>query len=1172
MDKTAIKNFAIQARKDLIAGVKQKAYEYGIDEKSIGNETSTGALLNGRILSPEEQSQRNELLQLIRNKSYEQVMEEVAYTWFNRFIALRFMEVNEYLPSRIRVFTNVKNEFHPEILSEALHFDLEGLDKAKVITLLEANQTEELYKYLLIAQCNDLNSVLPEMFEKIQNYTELLFPNNLLKDGSVLFCMISNILQDDWKDAVEIIGWLYQYYNTEVKDETFALLKKNVKITKERIPSATQLFTPDWIVRYMVENSLGRLWLEGHPSDSLKSNWKYYLGEAEQEPEVVEQLQKIRADYAKIKPQEIKVIDPCMGSGHILVYAFDVLMQIYIATGYSERDAAKSILQNNIFGLDIDDRAYQLSYFAVMMKARKYCLTIFSAGIRPHLYSIQESNFVTQELIDYVAVGNTQLKYDLQAIMETLYDAKEYGSILNIPRVNFDKILHRLEELQTSQTDDLLNLSFQPTIVESLIPLLRQAQVMSQKYDVVVTNPPYMGSSGMSAKLSDFVNRNYPATKSDMSTVCMEKTIDMCKSYGKISMINIPVWMFLASYEKLRENIINKNTIDSMVHFGRGIFGSDFGTTSFVISKNKLSNYQAQYRRLFINPGSVDSVEEKKRMFFNKFGSHFARQEYFKKIPGMPIAYWVSAKVYQAFDMGVSLGSLTYPKQGLASADNNRFLRLWFEVNNSNIGYQMESREAAQQSCKKWFPYNKGGEFKKWYGDREYVINWFNDGKELFEFSKSVIRNPDTYFKPGISYSDVTSGPFSVRVYSEGFIYDSTGPMMFINEHSERNYLLGIMNSKICNEILKIVCPTIHYTQSSVAKLPVLTCKTEQKNEIIETVTQNIKISQNEWDSFEISWDFKYHPLISLRMAGAYAWGDQESIKRISSAYKTWEIFTEGSFEKLKTNEEKLNRIILDIYDLQDELSPEVEEKDVTVRKADLGREIRSLLSYVVGVNFGRYSLDDEGLTYAGGDWDNNKYTTIIPDRDNILPISDDVYFEDDIVSKVDNFLKVVYGEATLEENLQLIADALGNRGDSSRDVIRNYFLNDFYKDHLKIYQKRPIYWLFDSGKKNGFKALIYMHRYKPDLLATMRTDYVHEQQERYRTQLQHLETSIQRASPADQAKINKQIVKLKEQSLELLSYEEKIHHLADQMIDIDLDDGIKVNYAKFEDVLAPIK
>jgi len=1174
MDKSAIKNFAIQARKDLIAGVKQKAYEYAIDEKTSGNEAPSGALLNGRLLTPEEQTQRNELLNLIKTKGYDQVMEEVAYTWFNRFIALRFMEANDYLPSRIRVFTNEKNEFQPEILSEALHLELVGLNKAKVISLLEANQTEELYKYLLITQCNDLNSALPEMFEKIQNYTELLFPNNLLKAGSVLSNMVFGIPQDDWKEAVEIIGWLYQYYNTEVKEETFALLSKNVKITKERIPAATQLFTPDWIVRYMVENSLGRLWIEGHPSESLKSNWKYYLDEAEQEPEVVAQLEKMRTEYAKIKPEEIKVIDPCMGSGHILVYAFDVLMQIYVAAGYSERDAAKSILQNNLFGLDIDDRAYQLAYFAVMMKARKYCRTIFSCDIHPNLYPIQESNFVTTELINFVADGDTSIKFDLQAVVETLHDAKNFGSILNIPKVDFKKLFNRLEEIQINQMKDLQQLALRKIVIELLIPLVHQAKFLTRKYDVVITNPPYMGSKqGMNNELKKYISDYYETSKSDLFAVFMDVGFRLAKQNGMVGMINQHSWMFLTSFSQLREHVATKKTIINLLHLGPRSFeeiGGEVVQSAAFVLLNYHINLNGKYIRLVDTKDAIG----KQKVALSTIAGHNNSLMYqfsmdnFAKLPDKIIGYWISKKIIKIFEHEKCLTEIAKPRQGLSTSDNDRFLRFWFEPEIINIGFSYDSRKSAQSSGKKWFPYNKGGEFRKWYGNNNYVINWEDDGRELREWadwlnthgtSMGRLVSQEFYFQKGITWSGVGATRFGVRCYPQGMLFDVGANGIFVSERLYY-YLTGFLNSKLADEMLKILNPTINTGSGTVGKLPII-INQELLININSIVENSVELTKLDWDSFEASWDYLVHPLLT-----------QIKCNYIGEAYNIWQCLAKNRFDQLKSNEEELNRIFITIYGLQDDYTPEVDDNDVSVRMPDLCREIRSLLSYVIGVIFGRYSLDVEGLAYAGGEWDDNKFSSVIPDKDNILPISEDMYFEDDIVTKLVGFLKVVFGEEALEENLQFIADALGNRGDSSREVIRNYFLNDFYKDHLKIYQKRPIYWLFDSGKKNGFKALIYMHRYQPDLLATMRTDYVHEQQERYRTQLQHLEASVMHASPADLVKINKQIGKLKEQSLELLAYEEKIHHLADQMIDINLDDGVKVNYAKFEDVLAPIK
>lgn len=1163
MNKSAIKNFAIWARVQLIEAAKQRAYEYEITEN--GENKSGLDMVGGRLLTKAEKEQRSQLISEINRKGYSQVMEEAAYTWFNRFIALRFMEVNGYLPSKVRVFTDENGAFKPEILKQAMSIELEGLDRNKVLDLLDRQDNEELYKYLLITQCNALNSGLPYMFEKISNWTELLFPANLLRQDSVLGQMISEIPEEDWTDAVQIIGWLYQYYNSELKDETFAMLKKNVKISKERIPSATQLFTPDWIVRYMVENSLGRLWYEGH-LDFNKSQWKYYLDEAKQEPEVEAQLKKIRFEYSQIRPEEIKVIDPCMGSGHILVYAFDVLMQIYTSAGWSERDAAKSILENNLYGLDIDDRAGQLAYFAVMMKARKYSRRILNGEVKPNVISIQDSNWITDDFIAYVAGTDTNMRADLIMLRKTFKDAKEYGSILNVSTMQYDSLYERIEVISRSYAEDLFQAQYKETVVEELLPLIKQSQIMSQKYDVVVTNPPYMGSNGMSEALSSFVKKEYPNTKSDLSTVCMEKAMHFCKPLGYWAMINIPVWMFLSTYQSFRKILLDRATIINMVHPGRGVFGSDFGTTSFVfinsdksISKVDLSSYKATYYRLFDRQGEVQSIEVLQERFNGRQGKYLAVQKDFNNLPGEPIAYWAGKNLLVAM-AGTKLEKYVSLVEGVHTRDNDTFLRVWFETSLDKTALYTFEKD------KKWFPYNKGGSFRQWYGNNEYVINWENDGQDIKSFKKASIGKTSHYFEQGITLTLVTAARNSFRYSRSGALYDVSGPTLYCNSNL-LNYILGFIAGKIAYKVLRIYNPTISIQIGDIKKLPLIVNE-KYVVDVNRLVEENINISKLDWDSFETSWDFVRHPLLPETKT--------TNMHLIEDKYKEWEAECEARFNQLKANEEELNRIFIEIYGLQDELTPDVEDRDVTVRKADLQREIKSLISYAVGCMFGRYSVDVEGLCYAGGEWDASKYKTIIPDSDNIIPICDDDYFDDDIVGKFVDFVRKVYGEETLEENLRFVADALGGKG-TSREVIRNYFLNDFFVDHCSTYSvtgsgKRPIYWLFSSGKKNGFKALIYMHRYQPDLLARMRTDYVHEQQERYRTQLQMLEISAQSAAPSERVKLNKQITKLKDQALEIQKYEEKIHHLADQMISIDLDDGVKVNYARFQDVLEKIK
>lgn len=1155
MDKNAIKKFAIWARRELIERVSQKAMQYGIEKDNIAPDADS---INSKILTDTQKAQRKALIAQINAKGYEEVMEEVAYTWFNRLIALRFMEVNGYIPTRVRVFTDEKNKFKPQILDEALRLNLDGLNIDKVYEFKNANQTEELYKYLLITQCNALNSVLPRMFQRISDYSELMLPDNLLREGSVIEQMISTIPEEDWQDAVQIIGWLYQYYISEKKDEVFTALKKNVKITKENIPAATQLFTPDWIVRYMVENSLGRLWVEGHPNDELKSSWKYYLEEAEQEPEVQAQLEEIRKEYAAMNPEQIKCIDPCCGSGHILAYLFDVLVQIYESYGYTTREAVESIVKNNLYGLDIDDRAAQLAYFAVMMKARQYDRRFFSRHIQPNVYAIQESNDIDSYAMEYFCNGDAKLKAAMDSITKEMHDAKEYGSILNITPVDFTALYARFDEVRED-----MHLSSE-IVLNDLLPLVQVTETLTQKYDVVVTNPPYMGSSGMSAKLTDFVKKNYPDSKSDFFSVFMERADAFAKPNKFTSLITMESWMFLSSFEKLREKINQRKTIINMVHMpylGKGgtSLGINFGTAAVIMKNGYVPDYNAQYEYTVYYECDSEGVPCEFPTKNERWKT--AKQSNFSKIPGSPVAYWVSEKFLLNFEKGKLLGTLADSKQGLATADNNRFLREWYEVQVSKIKFDAKSIEEAAKSKHKWFPYNKGGEFRKWYGNNYYVVNWEHDGLEIrnFKDNKGKLRsrpqNTEFYFRESASWSLVTSSVASFRYKSYGSIFDVAGMSFFSKENLF--YLLALCNTKVAMEVLKVIAPTINYQCGDIANIPVILDE-DQKPVINSTVQDNIALSKIDWDSFETSWDFTKHPLI-------------RSVSTLLYAFTQWKTECDDRFTKLKANEEELNRIFIDIYGLQDELTPEVEDKDVTVRKADLQRDIKSLISYAVGCMFGRCSLDVDGLAYAGGEWNPDKYITYPADEDNIIPICDDEYFDDDIVGRFVKFVEVAYGKDTLEENLKFIADALGGNG-QPREVIRNYFLKDFYADHCKIYQKCPIYWLFDSGKKNGFKALIYMHRYQPDTIARIRTDYVHEQQSRYRTAITDLENRIANASTSERVRLNKALSKLKDQDIELKSYEEKIHHLADQMIAIDLDDGVKVNYAKFQDVLAKIK
>lgn len=1205
MDKNVLKKYAIWARRELITRVSQRATFCGVTEEDYGDVSADS--LNGRVLSDTEKKQRKALIAQIRKKGYEEVIEEVAYTWFNRFLALRFMEVNGYLPDHVKIFTDCDNRFQPQILNEAIDLEIDGLDMEKVYTYKNANQTEELYKYLLVVQCNALNTVLPGMFQKIEDYTELLLPDKLLLEGSVIERMIALIPEEDWRDAVQIIGWMYQYYNSEKKDEVFAALKKNMKITKENIPAATQLFTPDWIVRYMVENSLGRLWVEGHPNEELQSNWKYYLEEAEQEPEVEAELVKIRAEYAQLTPEDIRCIDPCQGSGHILVYMFDVLMQIYESYGYTTQEAVASIVKNNIYGLDIDERAAQLSYFAVMMKACQYDKRFLKRKgedgkpkvPQPRVYAIQESNDVDSHVLEYFCNGNAELKEAMETIMEEMHDAKEYGSIIMVTEQKWDVIYARFEEIRE-------DISIHKEGALELLPLVQVAQNLAQKYDVVVTNPPYMGSSNMNLKLNEFIKRNYSDHKSDSFSAFIIRCSIFAKKDGYLGFFTPYVWMFIQSYEKLRKSICNSKTIETLIQFEYSAFEEATVPVCTFALKNSHVNKKGCYIRLTDFRGGME-VQRRKTLVAienHSCGYYYEQNaDRFSVIPSSPIAYWVCSALFDAFS-NEKIMKYAISDGQTKTGNNDKYLRLLWEIDNNTVG-----------KGKKWVFHAKGGAYRRWYGNIDTLIDWSDKARAHYR-SDHVARIAPEYiwFRKGICWTLISSSSqHGFRILEDNSTFNLAAPSVFFEDEKILYYILGYLNSKISEEIISLLNPTLNTNISDITSQPLIFQTDVTIKEVVSLVKSNIELSRTDWDSFETSWDFKRHPIvqayfdnINYKQKGLLQGRNPHLIK---DCYIQWGTDCNLRFEALKRNEEELNRIFINIYGLQDELTSEVDDKDVTVHKADLQRDIKSLISYAVGCMFGRYSLDKEGLIFAGGRMEDKfsyyggtfadtqdyqldgKYTLgelgskfyYIPvegkmalecwkvDADNIIPITDDEYFEDDIVEKFIAFIRTVYGEKTLEENLKFIADALGGKG-QPREVIRNYFLNDFYKDHCKIYQKRPIYWLFDSGKKNGFKCLIYMHRYELDTIARIRTDYVHEQQSRYRTAITDLEHRIVNAGTSERVKLNKSLKKIQEQADELRTYEEKIHHLADQMIAIDLDNGVKHNYEIFKDVLAKIK
>ena len=1227
MNKTAIKNFAIWARNKLIADICYRAGLMGITEKGIADPLPQSTLdaqfydigaAEPYLVAGEAIKQRRQLVSAIREKeadtdyatAYQYIMEEVAYTWFNRLIAVRFMEVNDYLPSHLRVLSSESGKVEPDLVTTPFDAELPftAEEEARIIQWKQDNKLDELFRFLFIKQCNALNEILPGLFEKTTDYTEVLLNLSVVDQEGVVYKLTHDIPEKDFNieqgGQVEIIGWLYQYYNTEPKAAAFA---KNGKITKEEIPAVTQLFTPDWIVRYMVENSLGRLWVEGHPDSDLRQNWKYYLDEAPQEPEVQAKLADIRKEYAALSPEDLTLIDPCMGSGHILVYAFDVLMQIYESVGYSQRDAAKSILEHNLYGLDIDDRAYQLAYFAVMMKARQYNRRILNGENTCHVYAIQESNPINRAHLKFFGAGLSDLekntaKMQLEGLLDILTDAKEYGSILNVPEYNWALLRRFVDGIDDEVQISLESAGVEQT-AEELQKLIDLGETMARKYWTTCTNPPYAGTSNLSANVNNFVKKNYPDSKADLFAVFIERCRQMTADNGFQAMITQHSWMFLSSFEKLREKMMLTETVN-MAHLGARAFeeigGEVVQTTAFVRCANHVDGYKGTYCRL-IEPTSQQGKED---MFLAGENRYIANQDDFAKIPGCPVAYWVSSAMRSLFEETQTINHHGKSLQGTVTGDNDRFMRLWFEVDDRKF-----SILSVKDKTAKWFPYCKGGEFRRWYGNVSHVINWKDDGFDIKHFCdasgklRSRPQNTNYFFREGITWSSLTGGFFGGRYLDEKNTFSDIGPLIVLNDASELPVVLAYVNSKVFQEILDICCTGLHYQNGVIGKLPCID-SSKVPNQVIGMTENCIRISRMDWDSFETSWDFTTHPLVKLKMAGANPWGNNnESAIRLSTVYKAWEITCDGRFEKLKANEEELNRIFIDIYGLQDELTPEVEDKDVTVRKADLQRDIKSLLSYAVGCMFGRYSLDVPGLAYAGGKWEdvfvndptvldpektdgstatlvgdyvkdkNGKMylCTFAPDVDNVIPITDEEYLEDDIIARLCDWLKAVYGADTLEANLDYIAKALGNKGTTSREIIRNYFVNDFFKDHCQTYSvtgsgKRPIYWLFDSGKQNGFKALVYLHRYTPDTIGTLRVDYLHKMQRVYESEINRMQDMMDHTTNArEAAAASKRKDKLTKQLKECRDYDEKISHLALSRIALDLDDGVKVNYRKLQ-------
>ena len=1147
MDKTILKKFAIESRHDLIEKIKNKINTFYVNEEFSKEQRGDLYVLSNEkhslSLSREEYEKRELLIKRIKELSLEQVIEEAAYTWFNRIIAIRYMEKHDYLPLTkdnqslgIRVLSSKDNTPDPEILKFTNLTNPELDIDFKKEKYAELKDDNEKFKYVLLLVCKKLGRVIPQVFDGVTDYIDILMPDNLLNDTGFVTKVIKEIPEDNF-NQVEIIGWLYQYYNQNEKDKA---MSKEQAYSKNEIPYVTQLFTPDWIVKYMVENSLGRYWVEHSENDSITDNWKYFIKD------------NIEKENQKIYPTEITFIDPCCGSGHILVYAFEVFYQIYLQAGYNKKDIPELILKNNLYGLDIDDRAGQLSILSVLLKAREYDKEIFNKEIVKglNIMSIPESNTISQSLIDNIS--SSIEKEQAQYLIDNFKNAKEIGSLLILENKDYSE-LERVIDNDTT--------IFGLELKERFLPIIKAAIILSRKYNIVVTNPPYMNASSMPDLLKKYLTKYYKDSKSDLCTAFMEFTL--LNKNGYYAIINQHSWMFLSTFANLRLKIIKKKQILNMLHLGTRAFeeinGEVVQTTSLIMSNGSSENLT-----MFVDLREFSNAKSKEIEFLNIKSEGFTKNTYYMvlsnilNIPSYPFAYWISKAVINNFnsckyidDFGTFTGSQNI------TGNNNKYLRMWWEVNSYSIN-------------SKWYFYAKGGEYRKYYGNIEIIVDWSDKARNFYQMNKtSNLLNKNLWFKKGITYSAISSVNPSFRLLNPNCIFDKGGPSIILEDFLYS--ILGLLNSKIASYYLNIFNPTLNIQTKDVKSIPI---KISDQN--IEIITkEQVHISKQDWDSFETSWNFKKHPLLKNNYEEeCLITNDLSTNTKISDSFRRWEEYTEKQFNTLKKNEEELNRIFIDIYGLQDELTKEVEDKDVTIRKSDQEREIRSLISYAVGCMFGRYSLDQECLVYAGGDFDKSKYKTFEVDNDNVIPITDEAYFKDDIVERFKNFISIVYGKDTLNENLDFIAETLGKRGtETSEDTIRRYFVNDFFNDHVKIYQKRPIYWLFDSGKKNGFKALIYMHRYNENLVSKIRVDYLHRMQTTYEKLLSDVNDKLTtELSMTDKKEAQKRQADLNAKLQEIKEYDEKIAHIANQKINIDLDDGIKVNYGKFKDILAKIK
>jgi len=1164
MNKANLKSYAPKARLDFIKAVTARANVLGISAAGMVPAEVRGdvALIDGREWPAKVAGQRDELIARIKRHGFEQTMDEVAYTWFNRFASLRYMEIHDYLGHGWRVLSS-RDGGLPEILRHASEVTLPGLNPDRARTMqLAGNQDNELYKLLLVAQCNDLSRVMPFLFERIDDETELLLPENLLRTDSIVAKLVESVPEEDWQE-IEVIGWLYQFYISDKKDQVIGKVVKS-----EDIPAATQLFTPNWIVQYLVQNSVGRLWLMANPSSTLASQWPYYIQPAEQTPEVQAQLDaliqtRISEDGETLNPETITVLDPACGSGHILVVAYEVLKAIYLERGYQLRSIPRLILERNLFGLDIDDRAAQLAAFALLMKARADDRRLFDEPPHLNVLSLQASQGLElDEIARSLATFGLQRAF-LKELLDTFAHAKTYGSLIKISLALNVQLRGMTGAMQRALREG--DLYARQTARETL-PLLLQALLLGSKFDAVVANPPYMGSKGMNQALKEFAKVNFPDSKGDTFAIFVERAFGWCKTTGFHSMVTMQSWMFLASFEDLRRNLVSSHTLSCMAHMDNGVMGIAFGTAATIFQNAHSKSYEGSFSYCENSDIADDGYP---RLFPVQNGRlRTVAPDDFRKIPGEPIAYWLSKRVFDVFADSKRFGSIGDARMGLATGNNDRYVRLWYEVDLKKFGLNIKSRDDAKASGKRWFPYSKGGSFRKWYGNNEHVVDWYQDGVQLQTGRHESGRiwahnfNLDYIFRDSITWSDITSGPISVRSNANGFLFDGSGTCAFFCSTKDKLTTLGFLNSKFADLLSKVLNPTFHFQTGDFRNLPYR--QELELEEFLINVKSAVQLAKEDWDSVETSWDFGRFPWVNS-LSAKYAWND-------------WSRICAARIDDLKNIEEKNNTLILEIYGVHEELTPEVPEEQITLGRADRAKDCQRLISYAIGCIMGRYSLDEPGIIYAHSgniDFETGRYEkTFQADADGIAPITDERWFEDDTSSRVREFMRSVWGGDTLDENMAWVAESLSTKGSETPDeTVRRYLADKFYKDHLQTYKKRPIYWLFSSGKHSAFQALVYLHRYNEGTLARMRAEYVVPLIAKMVSRLDMLAQDVAAAtSPAARTKLQKQIEALRKKQIELLAYDEKLRHYADMRITLDLDDGVKVNYAKFGDLVAEAK